>query len=135
MRKISVPCYIKNGGHMHIINVPMGVFVRLRLKRLCDELLARAAVLQTFVAAEATPATLELLRGLSKILSLNLKPKKSREAANTLLADNEINLSKKVSLSANEEEEINLVSFAISCGLIAILFLLGAHLNYLESLN
>lgn len=120
---------------MHIVNVPMGVFVRLRLKRLCDELLARAATLQTFVAAEATPATLELLRGLSKILSLNLKPKSNREAAKTLLAENEINLSEKVSLSANEEEEINLVSFAISCSLIAVLFLLGAHLNYLESLN
>lgn len=119
---------------MHIINVPMGAFVRLRLKKLCEELLARGEALQTFVAAEATPATLTLLRGLSKILSLNLKPKASREKAKNLLSENEKNLSETVRLSANEED-FNLVSFALSCGLIVVIFLLGCHLDYLESLN
>ena len=49
-----------------------------------------------------------------------------------LLAANEKNLKPSEGETANEES-LNLVSFAVKCGLILACFLLAAHLEYLQS--
>lgn len=130
----SLPCYIANGGAHGIVNVPMGIFTRLELKKLVRVLLQHHRTLGTFVAAPASPRTLQLLRGLEAFLEFDLKPKAERSEAEKLLAVNEKNLSQAKTLSGSGGEPFNMVTFAVSCGLIAFLFMLQAHLNYLESL-
>lgn len=112
----------------------MGIFVRAELRKLVAQLLKHQATLETMVVAPATPRTLKLLRGLDKFLRLDLKPKKLRRVATVLLTDNEKNLKPSVR-EAGKESTDNFVSFAISCGLIAIIFLLASHLEYLQALN
>ena len=84
--------------------------------------------------AEVTERDLALLEGLNKILDLNLKPKENRREARVLTAANEKNL-KPTAQEHGSEKEINLVGFSLSCGLIALLFLLASHIEYLESMN
>lgn len=85
----------------------------------------------TFVAAEATPRILALLEGLTHILSLNLKPKAVRKKEQCWYAAYEKNLKQK-QLQLEEDEVVNLVHAAISFGLIAIIFLIAAFLEYSE---
>lgn len=132
-RQISVPCYVRNGGVNNIVNIPMGVFMRQELKALITELLSTQKTLSTFCAAHATERKIKLLKGLHEILSLNLKPKDARKQAETLLTVNEKNLNDGTKMPSNEES-VNLVSLAVSCGLIIFLFLVGAHVSYLEAL-
>lgn len=87
------------------------------------------------MAAKTTEKNLVLIRGLVKILSLDLKPKANRREAETLTAANEENLKPKQRENGSEQEKVNLIQFAISCGLVAILYIIAAHLEYLESLN
>lgn len=133
MKKQSVPCYIRNGGEHEIVNIPLGMCARVHLKMLCRELLQHAKTLETFVAAKATPQTINLLIGLLKILSIDLKPKANREAGKSLCAANEKNL--KPSAQSLTDETVNLVQFAISCGLVALLFIGAAFLENLERAN
>lgn len=134
MRKKSIPCYVSNGGIHNVVNIPMGQFTRSRLKDLIRELLKSGKTLETFVAAKATPKTIQLLEGLLKILDLNLKPKSSREAATNLITVNEKNLKPKSQVRGSEEE-VNLLSFSLSCGLIALCYLVSAFLEYLEGIS
>lgn len=134
MRKFSVPCYVQNGGVHNIVNIPLGQFTRYRLRQLVRELLRNGKQLETFVAAKATPKTIQLLAALDKILGLNLKPKESREAANILTTAAEKNLKPTVAKAASEKE-VNLVSFSVSCGLIVLCYMIGAFLQYLEGFN
>lgn len=131
MRKKSIPCYLNNGGEHEIINIPMGQYTRWRLKLLTKELLKNGKTLETFVAAKASDATIKLLEGLLKILSLNLKPRDNRREALKLTTANEKNL-KPNQRETGSDEEVNLVQFAVSCGLVAIAFLIGAMLQYCE---
>ena len=132
--KKSIPCYVPNGGVHNVVNIPMGIFVRAELKKLVAQLLKHHATLQTMVAAPATPRTLTLLRGLDAFLRFDLKPKTPRRMAKVLLTENEKNL-KPTAREAGEVESFNFVTFAISCGLIAFIFLLASHLEYLESIS
>ena len=132
MRKSSVPCYVRNGGEHEIINIPMGQFTRWRLKLLVRELLKNGKTLETFVAAKASDATINLLEGLLKILSLNLKPKENRSTAWGLTTATEKNLKPTQRKDGSEEEDLNLVQFAVSCGLVTIAYLIGAMLHYFE---
>lgn len=134
MRKFSVPCYVQNGGVHNIVNIPLGQFTRYRLRQLVRELLRNGKKLETFVAAKATPKTIQLLAALDEILGMNLKPKESREAANILTTATEKNL-KPTAAKAASEEEVNLVSFSISCGLIVLCYMVGAFIQYLENIN
>lgn len=135
MRKTSIPCYVKNGGVHDVVNIPLGAWTRVRLKHLCRELLKSQSTLQTFCAAKATSHNMALIKGLLEILSLNLKPKSNREAAVVLTSANEKNLKPTQRMKGSDEETTNLVQFSISCGLIALLYLLAAHLEYLEALS
>lgn len=132
MAKKSIPCYIPNGGEHFVINIPFGFFQRVQLKRLVNELLERGQVLGTFVAAEASAQNLRLLKGLARILDIDLKPIERRREAEALLAANEENLKQFLGRPANLED-VNLVSLSVSCGLIVALFLLAAHLEYLQN--
>lgn len=128
----QVPCYLQNGGGQQIVNVPLGIFTRHELKNLVTELLRRGEVLGEFVAAEATPRVIALLKGLSVILSLNLKPTAVRRVASTWYAAHEKNL-KRLALSDTDIEVIDLVKVAAASGLIVFLFLIAAHLDYLQA--
>lgn len=130
----SVPCYLRNGGEHNVVNIPMGIFVRLKLKKLCKELLRTQKTLGTFCACTAEKEKIQLLEGLVKILSLDLKPTNSRREGKHLLTENEKNLSQS-DRQVSHEKVVNLVSFSLSCGLIALLFLLASHLEYLEQFN
>lgn len=131
-KKQSIPCYVNNGGVHNIVNVPFGQFTRLHLKQFAQELLKSASTFETMYVAQVTEKNLKLLKGLVQILSLNLKPKQNRRGAIVLTAANEKNLKPSVPKQGNDEE-VNLVSFALSVGLITLLFLLAAHIEYLES--
>lgn len=131
MKKVQVPCYLRNGGKHQIVNVPFGIFTRVELRKLVRELLDRHKTLQTFVAAEATPRTIALLQGLEHILSMNLKPKTLRQKEQCWYAAHEKNL-KQLTTQYGTDEVVNLVQVAVSCSLVAILFLLAAHLDYLQ---
>lgn len=131
--KKSIPCYIANGGVHNVVNFPMGVFMRGEMKKLCRELLKNLDCLQTFVAAEATPRTIKLLRGLSAMLEVDLKPIKNRRMAKRLLSANEKNL-KPSEMKNGSDDDFNMVDFAVSCGLIGLLYILSAHLEYLANL-
>lgn len=133
-RKVSVPCYINNGGVHNIVNIPFGQFTRAALKRFVNELLQSAKQFETMFVCKVTDRNLKVLKALAEILSLNLKPKGNRRQANLLTTVYEKNL-KPSALQQGNEEEINLVSFSLSCGLITLLFLLAAHIQYLEMLN
>lgn len=133
-RKISVPCYVNNGGVHNIVNIPIGQFTRAALKSLCRELLQSAQQFETMFVCEVTERKVKIIKALAEILDLNLKPKENRRKAIVLTTVHEKNL-KPSALQPGNEEEINLVSFSLSCGLITILFLLAAHIQYLESLN
>lgn len=132
MNKKQIPCYLPNGGTHQIVNVPLGIFTRAELRRLVRELLDHHKQLGTFIAAEATPRVLSLLNGLHVILGLNLKPAAVRRKAAYWYAANEKNLKR---LAVNEEtgEVVDLVKVAASFGLIAIIFLIVAHLDYLQA--
>lgn len=132
-KKHSIPCYIANGGEHFIVNVPLGQFTRVRIKHLCQDLLKNLGTFETMLVAKATPYNVKVLKALVDILSLDLKPKTARSAANNLLAAHEKNL-KPSARELGKEEDLNLVKFAIACGLIGICFLIVAHLNYLEAL-
>lgn len=132
MKQKSVPCYVPNGGVHNIINVPMGAFVRLRLKKLVNKLLGSYKHFETFIAIQPEDADIKLLNALDAIMSLNLKPKQTRTKAKALLAAHEKNL--KPTSGVKAEEEINLISLAISVGLIVILFLLAASAEYSENM-
>lgn len=134
-KKQSVPCYVRNGGIHGILNIPLGMFSRVRLLNFCKELLKSQSTLETFMAAKATEKNLVLIRGLIQILSLDLKPKENRREAQALTAAVEKNLKPKQRENGSEQEKVNLVQFAISCGLIALIYILAAHLEYLENLN
>lgn len=131
-RKTCVPCYVKNGGLHNIVNVPLGLFTRAKLLNLCRELLKHQKSLETFFAAKATPETVFLLQGLVRLLSLDLKPKKNRAEGQILTTALDKNLSPGRSSEA-DFEELNLVDFAVKCGVIALLFALGMFLEYLET--
>lgn len=130
MKQKSVPCYVPNGGVHNIINVPMGAFVRLRLKKLVARLLASYSHFETFIAIQPEEADIKLLNALDAIMALNLKPKATRTKARTLLSTHEKNL--KPTPQDQEEERINLVGVAISVGLVILLFIIAAHLEYQE---
>ena len=132
MKKIQVPCYLRNGGKHQIVNVPFGIFTRVELRKLVHELLSRQKTLQTFFAAEATPRTIALLQGLEHILSMNLKPKAIRQKEKCWYAANEKNL-RQLTRQCETDEVVYLVQVACSCGLIIILFLIAAHLDFLQS--
>lgn len=132
MRKKSIPCYIKNGGVHNVVNVPMGIFTRAELCKLVRRLLASLKNLETFVAAEATPRTVKLLQGLDNFLSVDLKSRSSRPEASTLLAVNEKNL-KLSQPTIGDEAQLNFVDFSVKCGLIALLYIIAAHLEYLSN--
>lgn len=133
-RKISVPCYVNNGGVHNIVNIPMGQFTRAALKQFCRELLQSAQQFETMFVAEVTDRRLKIIHALAEILDQNLKPKENRRKAKLLTTVHEKNL-KPATLQQGNEEEINLVSFSLSCGLITLLFLLAAHIQYLENLS
>lgn len=135
MKKKSIPCYVNNGGVHNVVNLPLGQYARWQLKLLCKELLAHLEKLETFVAAKATQQNVTVIRGLLQILSLDLKPKGNRREAEILTTAYEKNLKPSQPLLANEEEELNLVDFAVKVSLVAILFILGGMLQYFESLN
>lgn len=132
MSKKSIPCYIPNGGEHFIVNFPMGQFARVRLKVFLRELLQNLGTFETMFVAKATKENTQLVTGLYNLLCLDLKPKASRFKANALLAANEKNLKPSEGETAIEES-LNLVSFAVKCGLIVACFLLAAHLEYLQS--
>lgn len=111
------------------------MFTRARLLNLCKELLKSHTTLETFMAAKATEKNLTLIRGLVQILSLNLKPKGNRREAEALTSAYEKNLKPSLRENGSEQEKVNLIQFAISCGLIALIYILAAHLEYLENLN
>lgn len=134
MRKTSIPCYVKNGGVHEVVNIPLGQFTRHQLKKLCRELLKSAKTLETFVAAKATPKTINVLEGLLAILDLNLKPKTAREAANNLTTAYEENL-KQDKRELGQQQTVNLVDFSIKCGLIVFCYLMSAMLAYFEQTN
>lgn len=130
----SIPCYVPNGGEHYIVNIPLGQFTRLYLKRLVNELLRNYQTFGTMVVAKATPKTIQLLSGLSKILDVNLKPKENRQQFRVLTTATEKNLKPTAAKSA-DDQAFNIVTFAVSCGLVAIMFILAGHLDYLESLK
>lgn len=132
VKKQSVPCYVRNGGVHNIVNVPFGQFTRLALRKLVQQLLKSAQTFETMFVVEVTEANVKILKALDEILSLNLKPKENRQNAVLLTTAHEKNL-KPTARQHGNEEEINLVSLALSCGLLVILFLLAAHVQYLES--
>lgn len=132
--KKSIPCYLPNGGGNNIVNVPFGIFTRVELKILVGELLKNLQLFETMLVAKATERNVKLLRGLDAFLAMgDLKPKSKREAAQNLLAENEKNLKQ------NERDEgtggLNLVDFSIKCGLIALCYLITAHLEYCQNIN
>lgn len=86
------------------------------------------------VAIQPQAGDIKLLNALVEILSLNLKPKATRSEALALLAAHEKNL-KPFKRLDGKDELCNLVQFSLSCGLIAILFMLASHLCYLEAMN
>ena len=131
--KKSIPCYVPNGGEHFVVNIPMGIFTRVRLKNLCKELLQNLQTFETMIVAKATKKNVQILEGLVKILDLDYKPLANRSAAQTLLTAVEKNL-KPTATSHEDEEEVNLISFSVSCGLIAVIFMLVAHLDYLQTL-
>lgn len=132
-QKTSIPCYVNNGGVHNIVNIPMGQFTRAALKQFCRELLQSAQKFETMFVAEVTDRKLKIIRALAEILDQNLKPKENRRKAMLLTTAHEKNL-KPSALQQGNEEEINLVSLSLSCGLITLLFLLAAHIQYLENL-
>lgn len=133
-QKTSIPCYVNNGGVHNIVNIPMGQFTRAALKQFCRELLQSAQQFETMFVAEVTDRKLKIIRALAEILDQNLKPKENRRKAMLLTTAHEKNL-KPSALQQGKEEEINLVSLSLSCGLITLLFLLAAHIQYLENLH
>lgn len=130
----SVPCYIRNGGVHNILNLPLGINARATLAKICKELLITQKTLQTFCACHVSQAELQLLSGLVKILQTDLRPKANREAVRVCLSENEKNLNRS-KREAGKDEVVNLVSLSVSVGLIALLFLFGAHVEYLETLQ
>lgn len=131
MRKKSIPCYLPNGGEHNVVNIPMGQFTRARLKQLCRELLENLQTFETMVVAKATTQNVKLIRGLYQILDIDYKPRAARRRAEILTSVYEKNL-KPTTPNDGEEELVNLVSLAVSCGLITLLYLLAAHIEYLE---
>lgn len=133
MRQKSIPCYVNNFGVHNVLNIPLGMFQRITLKKFLRELDKRQREFQTFFVAEATPATISLVRGLLQILEINLKLKGTRRKAEQLLTAHEKNL-KHIEALDNQQAEQNLVALSISCGLIGLCFLLAAHIEYLSQL-
>ena len=134
MKHRQIPCYVPDGGVHNVVNIPMGIFTRAELRRLIRELLANWRKFETMVVAPATPRTLKLLQGLDNFLQHDLKLKRNREDALTLLAANEKNLKpRKRELGEDFRQDMLLLS--LQCGLVVILFLLAAHLEYLEHLQ
>ena len=128
VKQKSVPCYVANGGLHNVINVPFGIFTRLRLHRLVKNCLKSWQHFETMIVIEPEEADIKLLQGLDAFLSLNLKPKSTRSEAVKLLSANEENLKPSRRMIA-EEKDFNVVTFAISTGLIVIMFLIGAHIE------
>ena len=133
-RKTSIPCYVNNGGVHNIVNIPFGQFTRAALKSFVNELLQSAQQFETMFICKVTDRNLQILKALAEILSFNLKPKENRRKAKLLTTVHEKNL-KPSALQTGNEEEINLVSLSLSLGLITLLFLIAAHIEYLEALN
>lgn len=131
MNKKSIPCYVKNFGVHNVLNIPFGMNQRIQLKKFLRELDSRQREFETMFVAKATAANIILVRGLMKILDIDFKRKTTRSKAVKLLSAHEKNL-KQNRTGTNEPEDINLVDFALSCGLLAILFMLAAHMEYIE---
>lgn len=131
--KHSIPCYVTNGGVHDVVNIPLGMWQRIELRKLIRELLTHQKNLVTILAANATPQAVQVLKGLYEILGLDLRPQATRGKATALLTENEKNL-KQSAKQVSESSFVNLVSFSVSCGLIAILFLVAAHIEYLSNL-
>lgn len=130
----AIPCYVPNGGVHDVVNIPMGKFTRAELKNFCKQLLQSAQQFETMFVATVTPKTLKLLSGLAQLCDIDLKPKSNRRKCQLLTAANEKNL-KPSAQAVGNDEKINLVSLSLSLGLITLLFLIAAHLEYLEHLN
>lgn len=134
VKKHSIPCYIANGGVHNVVNVPLGIFQRLRLRRFVHTLLKSAQQFETMFVAKVDEKDLQLLEGLHKILNLDLKPKANRRKAKLLTAAHERNLKPSAAQKSNDEF-VNLVSLSLSLGLITLLFLIAARVQYLEALS
>lgn len=134
VKKHSIPCYVANGGEHNIVNVPLGIFTRLRLRRFVQQLLKSAQQFETMFVVKFDTKDLQLLQSLDKILSLNLKPKSNRAAAKILTAAGEKNL-KPTARQHGKDEFVNLVELSVSLGLIVLLFIVAAHIEYVEALS
>lgn len=134
MSKKSIPCYVPNGGVHNVLNIPLGMFQRMELKKFLRELDARQRDFQTMFVAHATRANIALVRGLLQILDIDIKKKATRREAVHLLSAHEKNL-KHNSTAADQQTQVNFVDLSLSFGLLAILFILAAHINYLESVS
>lgn len=134
MKQKQIPCYVPDGGVHNVVNVPMGIFTRAELRKLIRELLANWRKFETMVVAPATPRTLKLLQGLDNFLQHDLKLKSSRKVASALLSANEKNLKPRQREQGTDFRQDMLI-LSLQCGLVVILFLLAAHLEYLEHLQ